>query len=222
MVPGLVPGTIVLARSHRRIRPGDVVVATMQGREVIKRVKHIQQGRYYLVGDNSLESTDSRELGPINSEKISGVMIMKFPVASPPQPWRGVSEYVALAVAAVIVVMVTTQLVRFDTFVPILAHIFVTPTSLFVGAGMVTVEVFALPFLLAMSLSPLARWTSMACAWGVAIGWTTLGALSLPAHQVGYVGTFAALRPGLWGVVFGVILCLAMLYLTLTALKKRR
>lgn len=71
MVPRLGPGKIVLAtRWRRKIKPGDVVIAVHNGREIIKRVERTEPNRVFVIGDNLLQSTDSRHFGWIPRREV--------------------------------------------------------------------------------------------------------------------------------------------------------
>lgn len=74
MIPTLFPGQIVIALS-KSPHVGDVVIAIQNGREVVKRVAHIQPHSLMLSGDNQEQSTDSRTLGPVAMSAIRGVVI---------------------------------------------------------------------------------------------------------------------------------------------------
>jgi phage repressor protein C with HTH and peptisase S24 domain len=66
MAPTLRDGDVVLARRGGRPRAGDVVVVTWvarPGQLSIKRAVRPDGGGWFVVGDNDLASTDSRELG---------------------------------------------------------------------------------------------------------------------------------------------------------------
>lgn len=75
MNPTLKDGQIVLCHSIRTFREGQVVVAFMNGREVVKRIKSIENGRIFLEGDNQDASTDSRTHGSVTDSKIEGVVV---------------------------------------------------------------------------------------------------------------------------------------------------
>jgi nickel-type superoxide dismutase maturation protease len=67
MAPTLRDGDVVLARRGERARAGDVVVVTWAGRPgqlSIKRAVRPDGDGWFVVGDNEIASTDSRELGP--------------------------------------------------------------------------------------------------------------------------------------------------------------
>jgi phage repressor protein C with HTH and peptisase S24 domain len=59
--------------------PDDVVLALHPfkgGVHMIKRVSHLtDDGRFFLVGDNPRESSDSRGFGPLRLERILGKVI---------------------------------------------------------------------------------------------------------------------------------------------------
>ena len=66
MAPTLKDGDVVLARRGARATPGDVVVVTWAARPgqlSIKRAVRPDGDGWFVVGDNDLASTDSRELG---------------------------------------------------------------------------------------------------------------------------------------------------------------
>ena len=44
----------------------------------VKRVTEIKDGKFFVTGDNSSESTDSREFGWLSAEEIVGKYLFKF------------------------------------------------------------------------------------------------------------------------------------------------
>lgn len=87
MYPLLVDGDTVLFdeeayRAHLPAR-GDIVLARHPfKRDVVmcKRVDHVtSEGRLFLVGDNRLESSDSRGFGALSPDRILGRVIRKVP-----------------------------------------------------------------------------------------------------------------------------------------------
>ena len=76
MKPTLHNGQIVVAHHVRSFKPGQVVVAHVGIREVIKRISSVENnGRVYLEGDNKAQSTDSRQYGSVVDTKIAGVVV---------------------------------------------------------------------------------------------------------------------------------------------------
>lgn len=74
MLPALQSGQLVVTKKPRQISSGRVVVARLHGRQVIKRVGHVDQGGIYLLGDNPEFSTDSRQKGCVEPKDILGVV----------------------------------------------------------------------------------------------------------------------------------------------------
>ncbi len=77
MLPALQPADIILAR-RSAVKAGDIVIATVQGREVIKRVTHVNLQGVFLAGDNPTKSTDSRSYGLVKTNCIKATMILRF------------------------------------------------------------------------------------------------------------------------------------------------
>lgn len=123
------------------------------------------------------------------------------------------SQRIAIFYAIILVAMAVAQLYSFDEF---LKHFvdFGFPggdrAAYFLAAFLVTVEVFAIPFLLRMSLSPAFRWVSMICGWLVALLWLKI-TIWLAIHDgiasnVGFPGTVASITPGWWAVFMSIAL----------------
>lgn len=74
MLPTLRPGIVVMFRRFGKCQPGDIVVARVAGREVVKRVLWLDANHAYIVGDNPGYSTDSRQFGPIPVAAIVGTL----------------------------------------------------------------------------------------------------------------------------------------------------
>ena len=76
MLPTLKDGQLVIVSTFRSPQVGDVVVAILNKREVIKRITAISKDWHVqLLGDNSSASTDSRHHGSIPKRHILGVVI---------------------------------------------------------------------------------------------------------------------------------------------------
>lgn len=59
--------------SKRKV--GDIIVITIKGKELVKRIHKINDRLIYVQGDNKSESTDSRSFGPIKKSEILGKVI---------------------------------------------------------------------------------------------------------------------------------------------------
>jgi hypothetical protein len=123
---------------------------------------------------------------------------------------------IATFYAAVLVIMVVAQLFTFDDFLKLVTD-FGFPGGIryahFLAAILVTVEVFALPFLLRMSLSPAFRFLSMVCGWLVALIWAKITLwLAIKdgiVNNIGFLGTVVNIMPGWWAIfiafAFGIL-----------------
>ena len=82
MNPTLKDGEVVLVDREAEIEVGDIVVAKHpieQISEVVKRVKSInERGHYFLIGDNTNDSTDSRHYGAVTREYIKGKVVARL------------------------------------------------------------------------------------------------------------------------------------------------
>lgn len=76
MVPTLKHGQDVLVRCwFYQPKAGDMVVIKKDGKEMIKRIQRVSGQKYFVVGDNKKESTDSRRFGLIDKSEIAGKVI---------------------------------------------------------------------------------------------------------------------------------------------------
>lgn len=75
MEPTLKSGTIVIAIKAKQLKVGNVVIAELDGRQVIKRISHIDNDEYHLLGDNLKHSSDSRTKGAVCRSKIYGRVV---------------------------------------------------------------------------------------------------------------------------------------------------
>lgn len=116
-------------------------------------------------------------------------------------------QRIATLFAVILVIMAVAQLYSFDEFLKLVTS-FNLPGGVrsahFITAFLVVAEVFALPFLLRMSLSPAFRWLSMVLGWLVALIWTGLTIWLVVqdsfVNNVGFLGTVVNLMPGWWAV----------------------
>lgn len=108
---------------------------------------------------------------------------MKFAVAERAnEPSSQTFKVIAWVYAALLVVMVVGQLFSFEKFIPLLGDYWLPGgdgTATLLASLIVFFEVFSLPFLLRMPLSPLMRWFSLACGLLVAGIWVMLGIVAV-------------------------------------------
>ena len=76
MEPAIRAGSFALIHAVRSYTKGDVVLFK-HGELMLKRIADIQNGQYYLLGDNPNDSIDSRSLGWIPHDKLLGKVILK-------------------------------------------------------------------------------------------------------------------------------------------------
>lgn len=220
MSPRLRPGDVVVG--WRRVPVvGSVVIASLNGHEVIKRVERIDDGQYYLVGDNRPESTDSRHYGKVSASAILGTVMLTLPTATnPPKPVKPYAVLLGRIAALLLVVTALVHLYRIDTFIPILNDALPggSLAASFVALLIVLSEIFAVPFALRMRLSPLAQLVSgallvVAPLWWVLIAFWTLGISAM----TGQFGEFLSAPSSVWLVLLNAI-WVVFSYRTLTAL----
>ena len=81
MLPTLKDGDKVLSEPPLKLQIGDVVIAKHPFRltPIVKRITKISDGdKYFLTGDNSVESSDSRTFGEIAKKDILGKVVCKL------------------------------------------------------------------------------------------------------------------------------------------------
>jgi nickel-type superoxide dismutase maturation protease len=76
MEPTLKRGSLVWAlKWFNTLKVGNVVIFEHQGREKIKRLNKINENKLYLLSDNKDGSTDSRDFGYIDIDKVKAKVI---------------------------------------------------------------------------------------------------------------------------------------------------
>lgn len=75
MYPTLEKGQLVVVRRRPSFRVNDIVVFLYNGAEKVKRISGIEGDFLYVIGDNPLYSTDSRQYGYIRRDKVLGTII---------------------------------------------------------------------------------------------------------------------------------------------------
>ena len=221
MAPALRSGQMLIGNSVSKPRIGDVVVAQYNDREIIKRVMKISNEQIWLEGDNKTHSTDSRNFGWISKSDILGVMKYSLPVAQDPPKVRTARAHMYGWVASVILIaLALIHLFRIDTFVPELSLVFNgnRDLTLWVASLIVIMEVFALPFLLRMRLSPLAQYVSGAFAVLVPLTWSVIAIWTQNTGvSTAQLGEFVSL-PSSMLLVIANIVWLAFSYYTVLML----
>lgn len=133
--------------------------------------------------------------------------------SAPIKPKTKDAPFVAIMYAAIIVVFAVAQLFTFEEFIT-LVESYGLPGGVvfahFLAAYLVTIEVFALPFLLRMRVSTAMRVVSMACGWLVALIWLGISLWLVfsvnSVGNVGFLGDVITLVPGWWAVFISVAL----------------
>jgi nickel-type superoxide dismutase maturation protease len=82
MEPTLRPGDWTLGvRRPARIGVGDIVVAVHPDRpgfHIVKRVAGVAAGGYRVAGDHSVDSTDSRQFGPVPADAVVARLLVVY------------------------------------------------------------------------------------------------------------------------------------------------
>jgi hypothetical protein len=136
--------------------------------------------------------------------------------AEPPRPRSKEVVQAGLLFAGILVIFAVGQLFSFEKFVPLMESYGLPgghPMATAIACILVVSEVFALPFLLRMTTSPLMRWTGMVCAWIAVVVWSGLvvwqNATLDMMTNTGILGASITLPVGWWSIWF----CLALLIL---------
>ena len=144
---------------------------------------------------------------------ILGNMIKFASTSAPPTARTPDVAKIALLYAIILIIMVVGQLFSFEKFIPLIES-FSLPggygTATLVASVVVIAEIFALPFLLRMRLSPAMCVVSMACGWIVAVGWLKLtiwaNVTANSLDNIGILGASIDLPVGWWAVLFSLAL----------------
>lgn len=76
MEPTLTHGPLVWGlKWFNTLKTGNVIIFTQRGKEKIKRLSKIEDGKLYVVGDNKSHSTDSRSFGLIDTDRVVAKII---------------------------------------------------------------------------------------------------------------------------------------------------
>ncbi len=119
----------------------------------------------------------------------------------------------------ILAIMAICQLVTFGDFLTLFGSFGFPgghPFAHFLAGFIIVSELFAIPFLLRLKLSPLARIISMVLGWLVALEWLYVSlflALTINAvTNIGFLGTVISLIPGWWTIFISVALGLLSIW----------
>lgn len=154
--------------------------------------------------------------------KLMRLATAKYPLGKIDQK----TTFLTLALATLLIVMVVSQLMSLDKFIPIIENYQLPggdPIAKIIVYKIEISALFALPFLLRMGLSPLFRWLSALLLNLHSLIWVALGlwivSQNPPLIGTGILGGFLKSLSG--GVVLPFGLCLLALSLLVTWLLRR-
>lgn len=81
MAPTYISGDWLMIRWGGGYKTGQIVVVEREDRPgvfLIKRLVRIEDGKFWVEGDNKTSSTDSRQWGAISSGEILGKVLFRF------------------------------------------------------------------------------------------------------------------------------------------------
>ncbi len=144
-------------------------------------------------------------------------------VATYPKKRTLTVHYAACIAAGMVTLMLMLQLFTFESYPALVAQIVgvSVPMASIVAAKLVALELFALPYLLAMKLSPLLRIVSMVCALMVAVFWFLAGMLTTGLENSGIFGASLMLEGGAAPICWGVLLLGLVVYVVSSTSLKR-
>lgn len=130
-----------------------------------------------------------------------------------PAPRTDIAKQISLLYAAILVVLVVMQLFSFDEFLELFVS-FNLPFGLAFSHALapilIVAELFAIPFLLRMAVSPAFRYLSMFLGWLAAAIWLFISwwvAATYPdVSTIGFFGTLLDVTPGWWAVLLSLAL----------------
>ena len=122
---------------------------------------------------------------------------------------------ISIFFAVILLIMAMTQLYTFEEFADLVPR-FNLPLGevlIYTLAPLIVVcEVFALPFLLRMTVSPAFRWLSMMLGWLAAAIWLLVSiwicSTGPDVPTVGFLGTIVELPVGFWAIFMSFALCI--------------
>ncbi len=138
-------------------------------------------------------------------------------------------RFVSLYLAFIFLVMALTQLFSFEAFPQTIAQLIEGQHNIvshIIAAVIVVLEVFALPYLLAMKIPRYVRHASLLSAWFSLAIWFSLSLLEqLSAGTIANIGIFGAsvvVPSGWWLVCYIAALMVLLLYVVTSGMKHSR
>jgi len=197
MSPALKPGDVVIGW-QRPVVAGSIVLARVGSRDVAKRIERVEGDQVYLVGDNRLDSTDSRHYGNVARSAIIGtIMIVFASTVDPPKLLKPAGLWFGRVAAVILIGMALVHLFRIDTFIPVLDEALPggSVVASLIAVLIILSEVFAIPFALRMKLSPLMHLKSGALMALAPLWWSLIGiwTFGLPL-STGELGAFVHVK----------------------------
>lgn len=156
---------------------------------------------------------------------------MHFFVKATPAPQTQLRYvgFVGAYVAAFFATLAVSQLFAYETFPDVISSFGLPLNEIgvkFVAALIVILEVFSIPFLLRMKLSPLMRFVSLTCGWIVLAFWLVVGmwqnTIDFRIPNTGLFGSEIILPCGWWTISFVSVFIILMGYSTIGLWPHRR
>ena len=115
-----------------------------------------------------------------------------------PEPIAKTYQIISYGLGLFAAGIAVVQMVSFEEFASALQDYGLGINSIALAIMLIALEIFSVPFLFRLSLSPLARLLSALCVVLLPCAWTLLTALALTSHanvpNAGYLGGFADMR----------------------------
>lgn len=153
----------------------------------------------------------------------------RFAHATPAPKLKKPSDvYVGWACAGLLILMLVSQLFTFEKVAPLIENLDMgggEPAARVIASVIVIVELFALPFLLRMKLSPLMRGVSMAAGWIAVLMWLYMAIISLALPGLRTIGLFGSIVPlagGAMSLLYVILLAGLLLWATAVLWPTRR
>jgi len=213
----------ILVVSQKQAKVGDVVIAKVKAREVIKRVDKMNDTSVYLLGDNSDRSTDSRAYGFVSKQAILGVVMSNFPFVkshpAPPLTYK-YGRYIGWGASLIVGFFAVLHLLRVDAFVSELNRALPGgyTVAAIIGGLIILIELGAIPFLLRLKLSPAAGFISGALGIKAPLIWLLISIWTIGSGvSSAQFGEFVVRDTNIWLLV-GNIIWLSLAYVAIWSL----